>query len=160
MIEDIEVKDAKGKGKGVFAKRSFRKGEFIFRYKTGKVVTREGIRKLTKWESNHLDELDGDKFEVQPEPACFVNHSCDPNAIMKGRSYFSLKPVRKGEEITVDYRSKGILKNRWECRCGSKNCKGYVISDFFSLPEKTQKLYLPYTLKVIKREYKRRHAGN
>lgn len=160
MIKDVEVKDVKGKGKGVFAKRNFRKGEFVFRYKTGKIVTRKEIGKLTEWEDDHLDELDEDKFEIQPAPACFVNHSCDPNAIAKRRSYSALKPIKKGEEITVDYRSKGIFKNKWVCRCGSKNCKGYVKSYFFSLPEQTQKLYLPYTLKIIKQEYKRRHGGN
>jgi SET domain-containing protein len=160
MIKEVEVEDTKGKGKGVFAKRNFKKGELIFRYKKGKIVARKDFGKLSEWESDHLDELDEDKFEVQPAPACFVNHSCDPNAIAKGRSYFVLKSIKKGEEITVDYRSKGIFKNKWECKCGSKNCKGYVISDFFSLPKQTQKLYLPYTLKIIKQEYKRRHGGN
>lgn len=160
MIKDIEIKETTDKGKGVFAKRSFKKGEFVFRYKKGKIVSGKEIDKLSEWESDHLDELDEDKFEVQHAPACFVNHSCDPNTITKGRSYFALKLIKKGEEITVEYRSKGIFKNKWECRCGSKNCKGYVISDFFTLPEQTQKLYLPYTLKIIKQEYKRRHGRN
>ncbi len=160
MIKDIEVKDAKGKGKGIFTKRNFKKGEFIFRYKRSRIVTRKGLRKLTEWESDHIDELDNDKFEILSSPACYVNHSCDPNAIKKRRSYFALKSINKGGEILHDYRDKGIFKNKWKCNCGSKNCKGYVISDFFSLPEQTQKLYLPHTLKIIKQEYKRRHGGN
>ncbi len=155
MVKNIVVKETKNKGKGVFALKDFRKGEFIFRYKKGKVITRKNLNNLTKWESDHIDELDNNKFELMKKPACFVNHSCDPNTITKGRSYFALKNIKIGQEICVDYRSKGIFKNKWKCVCGSKKCKGYIISDFFTLPEKVQKIYLPYTLKSIKTEYKK-----
>jgi len=159
MEKDVIIKSTKNKGRGLFALRYFKKGELIFSYKKGKVVTKKGLSKLTKWESDHLDELDRNRFEVMEKPACFVNHSCDPNTISKGRSYFTLKPIKKGEEITVDYRSKGIFKNKWKCWCRSKNCKGYVVSDFFSLSKSKQKLYLPYTLKVIKKEYSKHEKG-
>ena len=144
-------------GLGVFANKDFKKGEFIFRFRKGKIINRKDLNKLTKWESNHLDELDGDKFEIVEKPGWLVNHSCDPNAVQKGRSYLALKKIKKGQEISVDYRTKGIFKNKWKCNCGSKSCKGYVISDFFTLSEKSQKLYLPYTLKKIKKAYNRIH---
>ncbi len=156
MIKNIVVKETKNKGKSVFALKKFKKGGFIFRYKKGKIIERKCLNKLTEWESDHIDELDNNKFELMNEPACFINHSCDPNTITKGRCYFALKSIKKGQEICVDYRSKGIFKNKWKCICGSKNCKGYVISDFFTLPEKVQRLYLPYTLKSIKVEYRKR----
>ncbi|MDO8555960.1 MAG: SET domain-containing protein [Nanoarchaeota archaeon] len=154
MKKIVIVRRTQKTGRGVFSLKDFKKGELIFRYNCGKVVSRKGISKLTKWESDHLDELDNDHFEVMVAPACYVNHSCDPNTIQEGRAYRALKPIKQGDELIVDYRAKGIFKNRWMCKCKGKNCKGYVISDFFSLPKKLQRLYLPYTLKIIKDTYK------
>jgi len=155
---NIIIKETKNKDKGVFANKNFKKGEFIFGYDKGKIVTRKDFKKLTEWELVHLDELGDNKFEVMMPPACYVNHSCEPNAIQKGRKYFALKPIRKKNEITTDYRAKGIFKNKWRCNCASKICNGYVISDFFALPELSQKLYLPYTLKSIQKEYRKIHS--
>jgi hypothetical protein len=71
---------------------------------------------------------------------------------------FALKRIKAGEEITTDYRVNGLFKNRWRCYCGSKNCNGWVVSDFFTLPERLQKKYLPYTPRFIREEYERRHV--
>ena len=82
---NIIIKETKNKDKGVFANKNFKKGEFIFGYDKGKIVTRKDFKKLTEWELVHLDELGDNKFEVMMPPACYVNHSCEPNAIQKGR---------------------------------------------------------------------------
>ncbi len=156
MIKDVIVKKAGKKGKGVFALKNFKKGEFIFRDKKGKIVKRKDVNKLSKDDQKHLNEVDEEPFEIMQSPGKYINHSCNPNAIPKGRSIYALKPIKRGEEITTDYRVTGLFKNKWKCYCGSKNCKGWVISDFFTLPEKLQKRYLPYTIKVIKEEYKKR----
>ena len=59
----------------------------------------------------------------------YINHSCSPNTFMRvcyGRvEFYSLKPIKKGEELTCDYgptHHDGKLK----CSCGSPNCKGYL----------------------------------
>jgi len=157
MKKYVIVKDARKKGKGVFALKNFKKGEFIFRGKKGRVIHRKDLPKLSKDDGMHLNEVDYNTYEIMQAPEKFLNHSCDPNSISKGRSLFALKPIRKGEEITVDYRINAFDRNRWRCYCGSKNCKGWCISDFFTIPEKLQKKYLPYTIKVIREEYYRRH---
>ena len=158
MIKDIFIKETKGKGKGVFALRSFKKGEFIFRFKKGKIVKRKDISKLSKEDQEHLNEIiDKDTYEIQRPPERFLNHSCDSNAIAKGRTLFALKLIRKGEEITVDYRINAHDKQKLKCKCGSKNCTGIVILDFFSLSEKLQKKYLLYAPKFIQEEYNKRH---
>lgn len=157
MIEDVIVKDAGKKGKGVFALRNFKKGEFIFRGKKGKVIHKKDIPKLSPEERVHLNEIDYNTYEMMRAPERFINHSCNPNSIAKGRSAFALRNIRKGEEITADYRISAFDRNRWRCYCGSKNYKGWCISDFFTIPEKLQKKYLPYTIKVIREEYNRRH---
>jgi SET domain-containing protein len=59
----------------------------------------------------------------------YINHSCDPNLetrILKGHILFmSLRGIRAGEELTLDYR---FAKNveRHECKCGSPKCRGTI----------------------------------
>lgn len=157
MIKDVIVKDACKKGRGVFALRDFKKREFIFRGKKGRIVHKKDLPKLSHDDGMHLNEIDYNTFEVMRAPEKFINHSCDPNSIFRGRSVFALKPIKKGQEITGDYRINAFDGRRWRCYCGSKNCKSWVISDFFTLSEKLQKKYLPYTIKPIRQEYLRRH---
>lgn len=157
MITDVQIRNAGKKGNGVFALKKFKKGEFIFRGTRGKLVKTKDLGKLTPLESKHLGEVDRDTFEIMRAPGVYLNHSCDPNAISHGVNSYARKNIKKGEEITTDYRTLGNFKNKWKCYCGAKQCKGWVICDFFTLPENLQKEYLPYTLKFIKEEYRRRH---
>jgi SET domain-containing protein len=59
----------------------------------------------------------------------FINHSCEPNCearIVRGHIlYFSKRPIRKGEELTVDYHF-AHDEERTPCSCGSKNCRGTI----------------------------------
>ena len=41
--------------------------------------------------------------------------------------------IRAGDEITAEYRLSGAFPKPWPCLCGSANCPGYVVGDFFSL---------------------------
>ena len=58
-----------------------------------------------------------------------INHSCDPNlrvVILKGHIlYISKRPIRKGEELTVDYRFSDKF-DKVKCKCGAKNCRGVI----------------------------------
>lgn len=159
MIGDVEVRDAGAKGKGVFALRGFRKGEFIFRRRHGRIVTASGIRKLSSDDRRHLCELDRRRSAVLLPPGCFLNHSCEPNAMRSGVKVFAWRRIRRGKEITIDYRLNAFGGERWSCACGSANCKGTIVGDFFSLDERTQRSYLPYAPGFIQREYRWRHAS-
>jgi len=59
----------------------------------------------------------------------FINHSCDPNLetrILKGHIlYFSDRPIRKGEELTVDYRFEHDVE-KVPCACGAEKCRGTI----------------------------------
>ena len=72
------------KGLGVFALRFFARGEFIFRRRHGRVVTNADVRPLSAEDRRHLCELDFDRSAVLLPPGCFLNHSCDPNALRNG----------------------------------------------------------------------------
>lgn len=59
----------------------------------------------------------------------YINHSCDPNLytwIYRGHIlYMSARPIKKGEELTVDYHfSKDI--EEVPCFCGSAKCRGTI----------------------------------
>lgn len=57
----------------------------------------------------------------------FVNHSCEPNLVVKiedGRAYFiSLREIAADEELLLDYRIHGDAPHM-VCRCGSARCRG------------------------------------
>ena len=156
MITDIIVKEAGGKGKGVFALRDFARGEFIFRRRHGQVVGNQEISTLSEEDQRHLCELDWERSAVLLAPGCYLNHACDPNAMRSGTRVFAWNNIRQGEEITIDYRLNAFSDDRWNCACGSANCRGFVIGSFFALSQDRQLAYLPYAPKFIQREYRRR----
>lgn len=159
MISDVIVKAAGNKGQGVFAQRDFAKGAFIFRRRHGKVVSNSEIPLLAEEDQRHLCELDWETSAVLLAPGCYLNHSCDANAIRKGVNVYAWKDIRRGEEITIDYRLNAFTNERWQCFCGSTNCQGIVVNSFFALSEVQQESYLPYAPTFIRAEYKRRYTA-
>ncbi len=160
MITNVIVKDADNKGQGVFALRDFAKGEFIFRRRHGRVVANRDISLLSEEDQRHLCELDWDTCAVLLPPGCYLNHSCDPNAIRRGVNVYTWKDIRQGEEITINYRLNAFTGERFDCFCGSANCQGYVINSFFAMSEEQQRLCLPYAPKFIREDYHRRNRSS
>jgi SET domain-containing protein len=158
VIVDIEVRDAGRKGLGVFALRRFRKGEFIFRRRHGRIVANDRISSLPGKDRRHLCELDYTKSAILLPPGCFLNHSCEPNAMRSGVKVFAWRAIEAGDEITIDYRLNAFGKERWTCSCGSPSCSGEVTGDFFSLTAEQQRAYLRFAPRFIQREHRRRSA--
>jgi SET domain-containing protein len=158
VIGDVEVREAGRKGRGVFALRRFRKGEFIFRRRYGRIVTKHEIRTLSPEDRRHLCELDYDRSAILRAPGCYLNHSCDPNAMRSGVKVFAWRPIGAGDEITIDYRLNAFGSDQWKCICGSRSCTGEVTGDFFSLSPRRQREYLPFAPRFIQREHRRRSA--
>ena len=159
MIEDVTVREAGRKGLGVFALRPFRKGEFIFRRRHGRIVANAKIPSLTREDRRHLCELDYRRSAVLLAPGCYLNHSCEPNAMRAGVKVFAWKRIRAGEEITIDYRLNAFSGDRWKCSCRSASCTGEIVGDFFSLAAQQQRDYLPFAPRFIRLEYRRRSAN-
>lgn len=64
----------------------------------------------------------------------FINHSCDPNAMTQKWTvngelrvgFFSIREIRRGEEITFDYQFQRYGKEAQKCYCESVNCRGWI----------------------------------
>lgn len=57
----------------------------------------------------------------------YLNHSCDANAEIReerGRALIiTLRPIARGEEVTIYYRIAGADGKIRRCRCGAKHCR-------------------------------------
>ena len=160
VITDVAVRRAGRKGLGVFALREFRRGEFIFRRRHGRIVTIGRVRSLPRDERRHLCELDYSRSAVLLPPGCYLNHSCEPNAMRSGVKVFAWRRVRTGDEITIDYRLNAFGSQRWKCLCGTGSCSGEITGDFFSLHPKRQREYIRFAPRFIQREYRARVSAN
>ncbi len=158
MIDDVEVRDAAGKGNGVFARRAFAPGEFLFRRRHVRVVDTAGVEALSPTDRMHLCELGFDRFAVLGPPGCFLNHSCDPNAMRHGVKVFAWRAIAPGDEITIDYRLNAFDGETWPCSCGAATCTGTVVGSFFAMEPARQELLLPHAPAFIRAEYRRRRA--
>lgn len=99
---------------------------------TGERISRKETKIRASRPLNYIFTLD--KYwsldgSVGGSGAEFINHSCMPNIvarIIKGHIlYFSTRPIRKGEELTVDYHF-GKDVERVLCECGAKTCRGTI----------------------------------
>ena len=101
-------------------------------------------------------QLGPDRFAVLAPPGCYLNHSCDPNAMRHGVTVFAWRPIDNGDEITIDYRVDAYDGAWWPCDCGSGTCIGTVVGSFFAMDATRQAALLPHAPAFIRREYHRR----
>jgi len=156
VITDVAVRDAGAKGLGVFALRPFRKGEFIFRRRHGRIVATARIASLAPHDRRHLCELDYTRSAILLPPGCYLNHSCEPNAMRSGVKVFAWTRIGAGDEITIDYRLNAFGGERWKCACGTRSCTREITADFFSLSPDRQRQYLRFAPRFIQLEHRRR----
>ena len=134
-------------GSGLFANCDIKKEEQVIQYIGDKVTKKEGdkradiqIKKAQKnkkngmvyvFELNKKYDIDGG---VARNYARFINHSCDPNCeveiINNEICISSIKRIKKYTELTYNYGYP--FDSDFEehiCKCGSKKCVGYILSD-------------------------------
>ena len=137
-------------GKGLIAGENIPKGKIISRIK-GPIKF-----KVNKTRGDALAHPDwvGVKKDIWIDPLRphkFLNHSCSPSAGMRGLTIISIRDIREGEEITVDY-STIEGDRRWEmkCACGAKKCRKLVRSVEFLTPEQFKAIpYIPAYFKKL-----------
>tara|TARA_X000000368_G_scaffold418448_1_gene418123 strand:- start:632 stop:1117 length:486 start_codon:yes stop_codon:yes gene_type:complete len=142
-----KVKKSKVHGTGIFATQVIPKNTKVIEYIGEKVNRSEGdkrsekrIKKFLnskKTGSVYIFELNS-KYDIDGSPlynkARYINHSCDPNCevdIIRGHIWISsIKKIKEGDELNYDYGYEFDQEDYKDhkCKCGSKNCIGYIIS--------------------------------
>lgn len=139
----------------MFALRAFAPGEFVFRRRHVPISV-AAIARLPLDEGVHVCQTDVARFAIVAPPGCYVNHSCDPNALRRGVHVVAWKVISAGNEVTLDYRLNAVGGSPWECLCGSASCSGLVDGGFFGLDRHRQRELLPFAGDFVRREYLRR----
>ncbi|MCU1361498.1 MAG: Nuclear protein [Ilumatobacteraceae bacterium] len=106
----------------------------------GRCITRDELELLSPGQQRRSIQIDDSLFlagALEPEPADFVNHSCEPNCAMSGSVLVvALRDIEAGEELTYDFAmSDGSDYDEFECACGSRQCRGKVTGHDWMLPE-------------------------
>ena len=134
-----KIKKSNIDNRGLVAAKNIKKNQKIINYK-GKIITKKETEKNPKYDNdkaiylfnlNSRYDLDGD-FEYNT--ARLINHSCNPNCEVAGKGLklwiFALRDIKKNEELSYDY---GFGDDKdykdYVCRCGSKNCCGYIVRE-------------------------------
>jgi len=144
----IVVRKSGVHNKGVFAKTDIKKGEHIIEY-LGKRITKAQSEKIADlefarhkknqkngavyiFELNKKHDIDGN---VWYNLAKYMNHSCEPNCepiIGRGTIFIQAKrKITAGEELTYDYGYDLEHYQDHPCRCGSKECVGFIVAKRF-----------------------------
>ena len=123
----ITVQDSRIHGRGVFAARDILPGEVIIDWaECTEILTQHAVEMLSPTERKRVSFIGGQRILFKP-PACWVNHSCDANARGTNGYDVSIRAIKKGEEITVDYVVEMVPGLSLQCTCGLPNCRGLLI---------------------------------
>lgn len=128
-------------GTGLYASKSIRSGVFVGEFLGERIrLSVADVREDAYWSRGMKGTY---MFGVGPSAILdgtvrggvmrFINHSCSPNVYArkiragKGVGFFTKQTVRRGEELTFDYRFKQEGPDmKVECLCGSKNCRRFL----------------------------------
>jgi len=148
-----KIKKSNIDNRGVYASKKIKAGKIIIYYK-GKIITKKETEKNPKYDNdkaiylfnlNSRYDLDGD-FEYND--ARLINHTCNPNCEVAGKGLklwiFALRDIKIGEELSYDY-GFGFDENYKDfvCKCGAKNCCGYIVREGSRWRIKKAKKYQP-----------------
>jgi hypothetical protein len=155
---NIEVRQTGSKGLGIFALVTLTAGAAVIKMTYVREITNETplCPELGERE-DHCDYPDG-RMMLVAEPACYFNHSCDPNAYVDETAAQAVvrarRPIASGEEVTIDYLINVAGGSSWPCHCGERRCRGKTGKSFFDLPAEIRAEYAP----LLAPWFRRRHA--
>ncbi len=124
VVIDVVVKRSKINGLGIFAARNFKKDAIVIKWNAYRELQKQDLENLSKADREHVSFIEG-KYILVPAD-CWVNHSCDSNVRLENFTYVAKKDIKKGDELTADYRKESESGFSMKCTCGSKKCKGTI----------------------------------
>jgi hypothetical protein len=136
----LRIGEAGAKGKGVYAAKRIELGELVWDY-AGEA---RWIKEIPKRLWRYCFQVDYDRYVVPEKGSAgwFMNHSCDPNCVIMGRTRIvAVRRIEPGEEVTFDYSTNvGWDGFSMRCKCGAKGCRKVVRSYRF-LPDELKGRY-------------------
>ena len=142
-----KVNKSRVHGTGIFATKDIKKDTKIIQYIGEKITKKEGDKRSADRIKKYLNKKNegsvyvfelNKKYDIDGSPtynkARYINHSCNPNCeveIIKNEIWIiSIKNIRKGQELNYDYGYPFDVDDFSDhlCKCKSKNCIGYIIS--------------------------------
>jgi uncharacterized protein len=118
---------------GVYAGEDIPAHRKVIEY-TGERISRRETKRRSDEQSRMIYLFTLDNYwtldgSVGGSGAEYINHCCDPNIVTVIRNghilYMSRHPIRKGEELTVDYHFDKDVEDV-PCKCGSALCRGTI----------------------------------
>jgi uncharacterized protein len=129
----LKIKPSKIHRWGVYAAEDIPARRKVMEY-TGERISRRETRRRSEEQGRMIYLFTLDKYwtldgAVGGSGAQYINHCCDPNITTVIRNghiiYVSRRPIRQGEELTVDYHFAKDIE-QVPCRCGSAICRGTI----------------------------------
>jgi SET domain-containing protein len=112
----VRLKPSAVHGVGVFAIRDILKGTYVFRQDDQRIIwiAKQDIKQIPKAVRELYEDfciIKGGRYGCPKSfdtltPAWYLNHSENPNVAADSNTrFYALRNIRKGEELTVDYRA-------------------------------------------------------
>jgi uncharacterized protein len=143
--QKVILKEAPGKGKGLFANAKISKGEIVSI--SGGIIVQAENWESFKQEFGDYAYFIEENFLIAPlnpeKPSAdwMMNHCCEPNCGVKGQIVFvALRDIEAGEELLYDYAmTETDPEYKMDLRCEQKTCRKKLTGNDWKLPDLQQK---------------------
>ncbi len=122
-------------GKGAFALKPIPAKKKLGNLGGEIIPYKEARKRVKKQPGNTLFMVEFDQEDIALDASInsnelrYINHSCDPNTYMrrafKKVEFYTLRPLKKGEELTCDY-GETHHDGKLPCKCRASKCRGYI----------------------------------
>lgn len=138
---NVELRETKKYGKGVFAKEAIKKGETIAVFEGEKYEADQELDLPEIMRDHCIQVGNRDYIFAHNLLAEKINHSCEPNCGLNDSvKVVAMRNIKPGEQITWDYRMSEDSNWEMACKCGAPTCSGRV-GNFQKMPSSLKDKY-------------------
>jgi D-alanine-D-alanine ligase-like ATP-grasp enzyme len=138
--QPYEIRSDGNGGYGHFATQRIPAGEpiVVFEQTPHTLVTRSHVERAwaepdVSWFRRYAWPLTDEVWVTwsrDPEEWRPINHSCEPNAWIRGLDVIARSDIRPGDEITLDYATfYNEVMPSFQCACGASTCRGTITGE-------------------------------
>lgn len=158
LSDKVEIRENSSSQKGAFAKEMIYKGEIVF-IKGGYILKKGEF--FTSSPANSYLPISDDYVlaarnpEEENDIKLFVNHSCSPNCGFRGEiTFVAMRDIYIDEELTFDYAFLDNEDYKFECTCGSPDCRKIITGRDWEIKE-IQEKHFDYFAVYLKEKIKK-----